>query len=413
MKVLQINTTCGRGSTGRIATDLLTCLKAAGHTGKIAYGVGPALHAAPEEQLQVGNRVSYWTHNVLSRLTDGEGRFSAWATRSLLRQIEAERPDVIHLHNLHGHYLNVPLLFSALKEWKIPVVWTLHDCWAFTGHCAHFSALGCEQWKTGCYHCGGLRSYPSCVTGGRAAANFAGKRRCFTGVDRLVLVTPSRWLADLTRDSFLREYPVQVIPNGIDLSRFRGKTGADFRRKHHLEDKRLLLGVAGVWTERKGYSDFVRLAEHLPEDQRLVLVGVHEKQARSLPGSVIAVEKTDSLETLAEIYAAADVFLNFTYEDNFPTVNLEAMACGTPVITYRTGGSVEPVTEKTGFIVEQGDYPGAHRLLDRARELDRNEIRKAARAYRAEDRYAEYLALYKSLTSQAEEKGVWKRDCDF
>lgn len=414
MKVLQINTVCGRGSTGRIATDLLACLKARGHTGKIAYGVGPALRALPEEQLRIGGPGSYWTHNLLSRLTDREGQFSAGATRTLLRAIEAEGPDVIHLHNLHGHYLNYPLLFDALKAWRVPVVWTLHDCWAFTGHCAHFSALGCGQWKTGCQNCGGLRSYPVCYTGGRVSANFADKRRSFTGLERMVLVTPSRWLAGLTRESFLREYPVRVIPNGIDLSVFQGKTGADFRRRYHLEGKRLLLGVAGTWTERKGYSDFLRLAALLPEDQRLVLVGLSEKQARGLPGSVVAVEKTDSPGALAEIYAAADVFLNFTYEDNFPTVNLEAMACGTPVITYRTGGSVEPITEKTGFVVDQGDFLGAYGLADRAGRLDRSEIQRAARAYRAEDRYGDYLALYEALVSRSgAEEGIWKQKSDF
>ena len=397
MKVLQINTVCGRGSTGRIATDLLSCLKESGDTGIIAYGIGPMLNAKQEETYNIDTKIEYCVHNALSRITDKEGYYSSFATKRLIKKVQEYKADVIHLHNIHGHYLNYEMFFSFLKKSKIPVIWTFHDCWAFTGHCSHFTMVKCEQWKSHCLYCSQLRCYPACYTKGNVNSNFARKMQCFTGLDNLVIVTPSKWLAGLVKESFFKEYPVRVINNGIDLTKFHLKKDNKFRSKYKLEGKTVILGVASDWSERKGYSDFIKLSGELSENQKIVMVGVNDKQAEELPDSIIAIKKTNSVEELAEIYNAADVFFNFTYEDNFPTVNLEAMACGTPVITYRTGGSIEPITKDNGFVVDQGDYMKALELVEGAKRLPRDQIAGHSMRYNANNRYKEYIHLYRCM----------------
>lgn len=404
MKVLQINTVCGRGSTGRIATDLLKCLKEKGYFGKIAYGIGPMLNAESSETIKIDTKLEYYVHNLFSRFTDKEGCYSIYATKRLIGQIEEYKPDIIHLHNIHGHYINYKILFNYLKKAKMPVVWTFHDCWSFTGHCSHFTMAKCEQWKNHCSYCSQLRCYPECYTKGNVKSNFTNKMQSFTGLDNLVIVTPSKWLAGLVKESFLKEYPVRVINNGIDLTKFQPKNGDQFRNKYNLKGKTVILGVASEWSERKGYSDFIKLSSEISANQKIVMVGVSDRQVEELPNSIIAIKKTNSVEELAEIYSAADVFLNFTYEDNFPTVNLEAMACGTPVITYKTGGSVEPITEETGFIIDQGDYMAALNLIGQARMLDRHIVASHAMQYSSKDKFNDYISLYKELLKGKERK---------
>lgn len=395
MKVLQINSVCGRGSTGRIAADLADVLKAQGHACKIAYGRETVPEKYRDIAVRIGTDWDVRLHGVETRLFDTHGFGSRRATARFLDWVRDYDPDVIHLHNIHGYYLNAELLFAYLKRAGKPVVWTLHDCWAFTGHCAYFTAAGCEKWRT---HCGGpcpqKREYPQCLGPGQSRRNFRRKRDSFTGVPSLTIVTPSHWLAGLVRESCLREYPVRVIPNGIDLQVFR-PTGSDFRERHSLEGKKILLGVASVWDERKGLRDFVELSGMLDSRYQIVLVGLSEAQLQSLPPNILGIRKTADTKELAEIYSAADVFLNPTHEDNFPTTNLEALACGTPVITYRTGGSPEAVDGSCGFVVEcsppnilsaLGQVPnGSEACLARAKQYDK------------QHRFLEYLDLYQSL----------------
>ncbi|MDY5496363.1 MAG: glycosyltransferase [Anaerobutyricum sp.] len=343
MKVFQINTVCGVGSTGRIATDLYHVLKKEGHSCCIAYGRGKA--PADVDSYKIGSTAEFYLHTFFSRLTDGEGLFSEGATRRLLKKIQEYDPDIIHLHNIHGHYLNYPILFRFLKSYHRPVVWTLHDCWSFTGHCAHFDYVGCQLWQEGCQNCPQLKSYPQSYGIDHSAENYARKKELFTGVENLHIVTPSQWLADLVKKSFLKEYPVTVIHNGIDTSVFK-PTESDFRKQHGLENKKILLGVASPWTPRKGLQDFIKLAPMLPENWKIVLVGLSERQLAHLPSNILGLERTNNTKELAQIYTAADVFFNPTYEDNYPTTNLEAIACGTPVITYDTGGSPESAGKK-------------------------------------------------------------------
>lgn len=344
MKVLMINSVCGIRSTGRICTDIAEVLTSGGHECRIAYGRESVPVQYQAYGLRVGSEWGVRLHGLQARLFDSAGFGSKAATRRLVEQIRQYDPDLIHLHNLHGYYLDVETLFGWLKEANKPVVWTLHDCWPFTGHCPHFTVAKCGRWKTGCHGCPEKSRYPASLWLDRSRENYVRKQRAFTGLERLTLVTPSRWLADLVGESFLKEYPVEVIPNGIDLNVFQPTSG-DFRQRHHLEDKKIVLGAASAWDDRKGLADLVKLAELLGGEYAVVVVGVTHKQKAALPGSVIAITRTESPRELAELYTAADVFVNPTYEDNYPTVNLEAHACGTPVITYRTGGSVESVPE--------------------------------------------------------------------
>ena len=391
MKVLQINSVCGRGSTGRIATDIADILKAQGHECCIAYGRDTVPEKYQNIAVRIGTDWDVRLHGVQTRLFDAHGFGSKNATKRFLKWVEEYDPDVIHLHNIHGYYINVELLFDYLKRAGKPVIWTLHDCWAFTGHCSYFTAAKCEQWVSHCSYCKQTKEYPKCALKGSVYRNFKRKRAAFSGVENLTLVTPSQWRADLTGRSFLKEYPVKVIPNGIDLSVFK-PTASDFREKYGLQNKQMLLGVASVWDKRKGLDDFIELAQMLKEEQKVVLVGLSAEQLKALPKNIIGIQRTNSVKELAEIYSVADVFLNPTYEDNFPTTNLEALACGTPVITYRTGGSPEAVDENCGFVVEceVGNLLAA---LGRA-AFSTSACVQRAQKYDKQLRFLVYTALY-------------------
>ena len=393
MKLLQINSTCGFGSTGRIAADILNTVMKNGGEGIICYGRGVASNGVPS--YKIGNETLVKIHGVLSRITDRQGFYSTKTTKDLIRKIEEYNPDIIHLHNIHGYYLDVRVLFDYLKKCEKPVVWTLHDCWAFTGHCAYFTASGCEKWKTGCGNCPSKKEYPQSLIFDNSRKNYLEKKELFTGFSKMVLVAPSVWLKELLEKSFLSEYPIKVINNGINIDIFK-PTESDFRKKYGIENKKIFLGVASVWEERKGLSDLIKFADLLKGDEKLVLVGLTGKQISELPNGIIGIERTENVKELAEIYSAADVFLNPTYEDNYPTTNLEAIACGTPVVTYKTGGSSESLTNGRGVSVAVGDievmYNAAQNLVgvktDNPQEFD------------ARKKYSEYEELYKSLLAK-------------
>lgn len=360
MKVLMINSVCGIKSTGRIATDLADMLTEKGHTVKIAYGREEVPEKYKEYAVRIGNEWDVRLHGLEARLFDNAGFGSKKATLKFLEWVREFAPDIIHLHNLHGYYINVELLFKFLKEYKRPVIWTLHDCWAFTGHCSYFDLCQCYKWKTECKQCPQKKEYPASILFDNSRNNYRNKKAAFQEVDNMVIVTPSNWLADLVKESFLREYETRVINNGIDLTLFKPTEG-EFREKYKLGNKIIVLGVASVWEVRKGLVDFIELRKLLDRRYEIVLVGVSEEDKNILPYGMLGITRTDSVRELAEIYTAADIFLNLTYEDNYPTVNLEAQACGTPVITYRTGGSVESVPEEQ--VANQGDLKSVVELI--------------------------------------------------
>lgn len=396
MKVLQINSVCGYGSTGRIVVSLYNELINTDSECLIAYG-------RKDEPLgyntyKIGNKLDNYMHVFKTRIFDKHGLGSKKATLELIKKIKEYNPDIIHLHNVHGYYINLIILFEFLKQYEKPIVWTLHDCWAFTGHCAHFTKSKCDKWKSKCKNCVEKNSYPSSIMKDNSTNNYIIKKNLFTKLKNVTIVTPSKWLANLVKESFLKEYDVKVINNGIDLDLFKFKQN-DFKIKNKIEDKFLILGVASQWDERKGLSYFLDLNEKLDGRFKIVLVGLTEKQKNNLPKKILGITRTNNIDELAKIYSAADVFVNPTLEDNFPTTNLEAMACGTPVITFNTGGSGESITSLTGFVVEYGDINSIISILNNLefKKIKSKDCEDRAMLYSDKLKFKDYIKLYNDL----------------
>lgn len=360
LRYVQINTVPS-GSTGAVMRRIAEERRAAGDDCWTMWGRGRA--AEDDWEFNFGSKVGTYVDALLARLDDRAGFHSKAATRRLLAKLGEIDPDVVHLHNLHGYYVNVEMLFGWLASHRCQVMWTLHDCWAFTGHCVHFQYIGCDRWKTGCRDCPQKSAYPASRLMDSSKRNWEDKRGIFTSLplERMTLVTPSRWLKGLVGESFLKGYTVEVQHNTVDATVFR-PTPSDFRERHRIGNRFMVLGVASPWTESKGLADFVRLAgEFDAEKCAIVLVGLSKKQIREMPEGIVGLARTDSPRELAGIYSAADVFFNPTLEDNYPTVNLEAEACGTPVVTYDTGGCSETIRHGDSCVV--ACYEGAVRKL--------------------------------------------------
>ena len=392
MKIVQINTVCDNDSTGKICAGISKQLTVHGVENYIIYTSGHSPHphgircAEKFPKLQA----------LCSRMLGNYGFNSRGTTNRIISELERISPDIVHLHNLHGHNVHLGILFSYLKEKNLKVFWTFHDCWAFTGYCPYYDIAACNRWQTGCQDCPQRSRYSWFFD--RSNLLYKKKMQLFLGLD-LTIITPSQWLADQVKQSFLKEHPVKVIHNGIDLSLFQPKVST-FREKYHLEkDKFILLGVASLWAARKGLDVFVRLAQRLnPEKFQIVLVGTNDKIDKQLPANIISIHRTENQEQLAEIYSAADLFVNPTREENFPTVNIESLACGTPVLTFRTGGSPEMLDETCGYVVEKDDLEALLQQINSAYEKRpfsaQNCIKKASN-YAAMDKFQEYYELYR------------------
>jgi len=395
--VVRLNT-----STGRIMKEIGEIAIAAGWESYIAYsGARDGVPQHSSQLVPVGNKFDLALHAVATRLFDAHGLVSRRATKQLIRRIREIDPDVIHIHNVHGYWLNYPLLCQYLRESGKPVIWTVHDCWLYTGHCYYYSAVRCDKWQTGCGHCPQKRAFPASWVFDRSARNWRDKQRAFGSLERLTIVPVSDWIRQEMAHSFLADKAFQVIHNGIDLEVFRPASAETERPAGTV-----ILGVATLWHEEKGVRDFIELAHRLQEGERLVLVGrMSEEQRAAFPAGVEFIERTENVAKLAALYSQATAFVNPTWQDNYPTVNLEAIACGTPVVTYRTGGSVEVIETGTGFVVEQGDVQG---LLDRVRELaaeNRQAVADRCRAFALQhfskqERYKDYIRLYESITAR-------------
>ena len=406
MKLLQINPVIRQNtSTGRIMQEIAELATQHGWECYIAYSRGrDGIRACNVKTVPVGDKWSVVWHGIMTRLFDRHGLASDRATRNFIKEIERIRPDIIHIHNIHGYFLNYKILFEYLAKTDIPVVWTVHDCWLYTGHCYYYSYVKCDKWKDVCHACPQQRLFPTSYFIDRSRQNFLDKQNAFCSLrkNRLTIVPVSEWIRGEMNHSIMKDYNFQVIHNGIDTNIFNIYDTEAVKEKYNLKGKRIILGVASIWSEEKGWNDFMRMADMLDDDEVIVLVGVNEKQIKLLPKNIVGIRRTENIQQLAELYAAADAFVNPTWQDNYPTVNMEAIACGTPVVTYRTGGSVETITEDTGMIVEQGDVRG---LLDGVRAIrakGKEYYQKRCRAYaiahfRKEERYAEYLRLYERL----------------
>lgn len=393
MKLLQINVTANSGSTGKIAEAIGRLAISRGWESWIAYGRGTP--QSESHLIRIGNDWDMRWHGVETRLLDNHGLASRRTTRKFISQIKEINPDIIHLHNIHGYFINYPLLFRFLQEWGGPVVWTLHDCWSFTGHCAYFDMVNCNKWQNKCMNCPQRDSYPKSYID-QSFRNYITKKSSFnTILSQLTLVPVSKWLSDLLTKSYLSNCRIRKIHNGIDLKLF--KPLSDYNK-----EKFVILGVANVWDQRKGLADFIKLSDTLSDRYKIILIGLSEKQIKSLPINIQGIRRTENINQLIELYSMADVFINPTWEDNFPTTNIEALACGTPVITYSTGGSPEAIDSNTGIVVEQGDVQGLKKAIETIRtssdrftpELCRG---RAEKYFNQDDRFEEYFELYEKI----------------
>lgn len=399
--VLRVNT-----STGRIMQEIGELAMLHGWKTYMAYSKGrDGIKECKSEIVPVGDVWSTAWHGLETRLLDRHGLASDRATREFVKRIEEIAPDIVHIHNIHGYFLNYRILFDFLSRSGIPVVWTVHDCWLYTGHCYYYSYAGCNKWQTGCGHCPQKKEFPASYFSDRSHRNWLDKKTAFTSMplDKLTIVPVSDWIREEMSRSFLKDYHFQVIHNGINTEVFDVYDATAVRQQYSLGDKHIFLGVASIWSREKGLADFIKMSELIGQDEVIVLVGIKPEYMKLLPKNVVAIARTENIHQLAELYSAANVFINPTWQDNYPTVNLEAIACGTPVVTYRTGGSIEAITDTTGFIVEQGDVAGlvdaARCIIRRGKEAYRNVCRQYAVAnFRKEDRYADYLNLYRQLT---------------
>lgn len=400
MRIVEINS-MKNGSTGNIMRSIANVARERGHevytscAGNLYQRQLPTDH--PEYHIYIGGILENKLHKTLGTMLGRGGTYSHLGTYRFLKKLDKIQPDIIHIHNLHSNYIHIGMLFEYIKRHGIQVVWTLHDCWSFTGHCPYFDIIKCEKWQEQCFSCPQYREYPESLRDD-SKEMFIKKQRWFTGVSKMVLVTPSHWLKKLIGYSFLKEYPVKVIHNGIDLQVF-SPVLTDFRRKFRLENKKIVLGVAFGWGYKKGLPAFIELSKRLDDTYQIVLVGVNEETKKKLPENIIAIEFTNSRQELAEIYSAADIFVNPTLEDNYPTVNLEAIACGTPVITYRTGGAPESIDETCGVVVDENTVDELENILKNYPwgRIDKSAFRKKAEQFKAETAYIEYVRLMQEL----------------
>ena len=396
MKLLQINGGVF-GSTGNIMFGIAKKAQEAGIETLCASPVTATNRDRTPKYsyVKIGSYNSRRRSVFMARLTGKNGCFARLATKKLLKTVFQFSPDVIHLHNLHDSYINLPMLFDYIKKHKIRTFWTLHDCWSFTGHCVHFTISGCDKWKNGCFDCPSYKKYPrSFFDNSKKMYNL--KKKWFCGVENMTLITPSKWLNDLVKQSFLKDYPSVVINNGIDLSVFE-PTESDFRQKYGLKNKKIVLGVSFGWGYSKGLDVFVDLANRLPADYKIVLVGTNDEIDRKLPDNIISIHQTQNQAELAEIYSAADVFVNPTREDNYPTVNMESLACGTPVITFKTGGSPEIIDETCGSIIGYSDSDAMLREILRVCEetpFSEHNCIKKAESFKIYDKYERVVEMY-------------------
>lgn len=393
MKVVQINTVTN-GCTGRIVCSLSHVLKNHGIECMVAYGRGRSNEL---DTYRISNPLDYSVHGLLTRIFDTAGLHSKHTTKRLIRMFDEYKPDVIHLHNLHGYYINYDILFEYLKKHNIRVFWTIHDCWPFTGHCPYYTYVGCEKWKKGCHDCQQKLHHPTSYLADRSTKNYEDKKKAFCGVRNLTIITPSMWMKRQIEQSFLREYHSVHIPNGIILEKFH-PTKNIFRQRNNLESKIVILGVANLWAVTKGLNYFIELSEKLPEEYQIVVVGLSKRQKEKLPDKIIGIEKTENLDELVDIYSSSDVFLNPTSEDNFPTTNIEALACGTPVVTFNTGGSPEAIDATCGLVVEKDIDELRNACLKTGRKSkDVVEMCiKRAQNFDENKCYGRYLELYES-----------------
>lgn len=392
--LLQINTVGNSGSTGKIVESIGVLAKKNGWESYIAYGRWS--NPSASHLIKIGGRLNTYLHAMYARLFDADGLGSKKATRRLIEKIEEIGPDIIQIHNLHGYYINYPILFDYLKITNIKVFWTLHDCWAFTGHCAHFERIKCRKWETKCHHCALYREYPTSIVIDKSRINFEKKKKLFSSIKDLTIIAVSDWLQGFVRSSFFKDKCVERIYSGINIDVFRDRG----RYAELWPGKKVLIGVANRWVKSKGIEDYLSLSEIIPDDYIIVLVGRMEKEYLSkLPFNVIHINRTENQEELADYYSRADVSLNLSYLESFGLTTIEAAACGTPGIVYNATASPELVTPSTGIIVEAGNIDQLCEAIKYIVSKGKTNYSEACRKrvvenFNEKDQISQYVNLY-------------------
>lgn len=397
-KVLQINSVVNTGSTGRIVEQMGSHAIKNGWESSIAYGRNASI--SESKLIKIGKKCDIYIHRLYTIIYDRHGLASVDATKKLINEIQVISPDVIHLHNIHGYYLNYPLLFDYLSGQTIPVIWTLHDCWAFTGHCSYFSNINCIKWQDHCAECPKKINYPSAIIMDNSFNNYDFKKKYFNQNKNITIVAVSNWLGGLVYKSFLQNHKIEVIYNGVNLDCFRHtQECSSIDEKYGLKNKKVLLAVATSWGKSKGWYDYIKLSELLPPENVIVMIGLSKKQKKTLPPFIIGIERTESVAELVLLYSRADVLLNLSYQETFGMTTVEAMACGTPVIVYNSTASPELINKKTGIIVEPGDInevlKAIKEILKKGKIYYKEYCRQlAVDKYNIEDRFNDYIELY-------------------
>lgn len=392
--LLQINTNVGWNSTGRIIEDIGRLAMERGWLSTIAYGRNiNGVPSSASRLVRVGNNRDVWAHGISTRLFDRHGLGSRKATLNLIKRIEEIRPNIVHLHNIHGYYLNYPELFSYLNRIGVPVVWTLHDCWSFTGHCAYFDMADCRKWTTGCNRCPLKSMYPASIVCDNSVRNYEIKKETFTSLENLHIVTVSNWLKNVVDRSFLGKYPSYVIYDGIDVE-------SEPVRKTPKE--RLVVGAASKWDPRKGLNTFVELRKILPDDVRIVLIGLSARQIHSLPTGIEGLPRINEREALNEWYRRASVFVNPSMSETLSITNIEAQGCGTPVVAFDSGGMRETIMAGTGLLVTPEDVDGlagaVNTILNSPGKFSRNACQEHVKAkFNKTENFNRYIDLYESI----------------
>ena len=407
--LFQINT-CINKSTGRIAQQIGEEVWSHGWGSYIAYSVREPSCTSSSNLLPIGSKWDVYRHAILSRIFDCQGLLSKHSTIQLIKKIRLVNPDIIHLHNLHGYYLNYPMLFSFLKQFGKPVVWTLHDCWAFTGHCVHFTDAACFKWKTGCYDCPKKKAYPSSFVFDRSKLNYKDKILAYGDMHNLTIVPVSHWLGEMAHMSILRQHRIKVIQNGIDIEMFspRKKLESHVRGKYGLKNKFIVIGVATGWSEEVGLSSFFHLRQRLPIDKyAIIMVGCTPEIMAKIPSGIVGIPRTNSIDELAALYSTADILFNGSYQETFGLVTAESLSCGTPVIVYNSTACPEIVTKDTGYIAEPKNLDQVLNFIIASSEMSKKErsiMSEKCRSYAVEhfdrrEKYKEYLNIYEELLS--------------
>lgn len=348
---------------------------------------------------KIGNLASFWIHVILTTVWDKHGFGSGFHTRRMIKRIREENPDIIHLHNLHGYYLNLPLFFQYLnEEYQGKVFWTFHDCWSFTGHCPHFSYVECERWRSECYHCPRKKEYPVSLLMDGSKRNYRIKKKLFQGIQDLTVIVPSVWMETWVRESFFKKRPVYVVSNGIDLTVFKYQQDENVYCKYHIpKEKKVLLGVASIWDERKGLQDFIELAKVIDQNvYQIVLIGLSRFQIRNLPNNIIGIMRTENKQQLAALYSRAEIFINPSREESFSLVTVEAMACGTPVIVLNTSAVKELVVPESGIVLENNQINSYLKAIAKieTQHFERNTVRLCAEKYDQNIMAKKIVSLY-------------------